>query len=310
MTQPHTGRGARAGFTLIELMVVIAIIAILVALTAAAVFGLFVKGGEAVDRATIAEIHAAVKEFSNKHGFYPPSRLFLANSRALYASPPAGVPKQLADASLEYLFRMFPYMNKDLAGIDWSGGVGMPASGWVLLQGDQCLVFFLGGMPASANAVQGFSMDNKTNPTARGGQRISFFQFPAGKLKSPPGRSNPFLVCYNAHDNQPYAYFSAYSGTGGRENNYHLFAGTTAPAVSDCASLGVWPYAEAVSPLRRYLNPGSCQIVSAGPDGKFAPGTNLTLTAPATWTPTIAGTIAREGQDDLSNFHDKRLGTE
>ena len=43
-----------------------------------------------------------------------------------------------------------------LGAIDWSGGLGMPppdASGlsYVVLEGDQCLVFFLGGIPTTGD---------------------------------------------------------------------------------------------------------------------------------------------------------------
>ena len=86
-----------------------------------------------------------------------------------------------------------------------------------------------------------------------------------------------------------------------RDNNYNPYFSTFNS--SDCASLGVWPYAEALTPTPRYLKKNTFQIISAGADGMFGPGTNLTLgNAAYVWSAGTAVSIPQAGKDDQTNF--------
>ncbi len=286
---------ARRGFTLIELLVVIAIIAVLVGLTAAAVMNLFGKGPELGDRSTLTQLDAAVKNFHTRYGFYPPSRIYLAANYSQYNTG-----NQLHVKSLEYLNTMFR-LPPNWTNVDWSGGRGgLPTT----LEGDQCLVFFLGGIPAtgSVNACLGFNA-NQRAPTAASGERIKFFEFKPDRLIL--AHSNQFFSYKNEHGNRPYAYFSSYK----TDNGYNLFGLPGAATVtSDCATLGVWPYAEAwvANTPPRYVNSKSYQILSAGADGSFGPGTSSTTNL---WNLASGGNAASGGgKDDISNFSDRRLG--
>jgi general secretion pathway protein G len=292
MRPPRTRHSARRGFTLIELLVVIAIIAVLVGLTTAAVIRLLVVGPELKDRNDITQLELAVKTFHTKHGVYPPSKVFLSNNRADYnpANP-------LHNESLRYLSKLCSRL--EWSGIDWSGGLGMPTGG-VILEGDQCLVFFLGGIPAPGGGTLGFSKDPK-NPTKPGGERFRYYEFQAPRLKQLRS-GNPFYSYLNAHDEpKAYAYFSSY----GRENGYDTVSRLFNPPESDCKSLGVQPYYESAppaSPTVRYVNPKTFQIISAGLDGNFGPG--------GQWTVATAPVVAAAGRDDISNFHTKVLGAQ
>src|SRR5262249_15607669 len=86
----------------------------------------------------------------------------------------------------------------------------------VTLEGDQCLVFFLGGIPATVNGVAdctGFSR-NLHNPAAAAGERISpFYEFKSSRLVRRHG--NPFYSYLDAYGEQPFAYFSAYGRSNG-----------------------------------------------------------------------------------------------
>jgi hypothetical protein len=97
----------------------------------------------------------------------------------------------------------------------------------------------------------------------------------------------------------PYAYFSSYQ----TRNGYNRYIG------SDCPTLKVFPYAQGST---QYLNPTGFQLISAGADLKFGPGSNPGLSPIPFWTPATAASTAASGPngaDDQSNFYDNLLGT-
>ncbi len=241
----------------------------------------------------IAMLSAAVETFQERFGVsHLPSRVKLSETGAY---PDRDRPGTLDADSVAYLARLWPELPLGPGSrIDWNGD-GRAEGDWEL-EGDECLVYFLGGIPDKAGATPfclGFSA-NPRNPAAPGGQRVGpFFEFRSHRLRDLHGRG--FLSYLDAYGRRPYAYFSAY----GAPNGYGRYGGT------DCASLGVWPYAEALDPAPRFLNPRSFQIISAGLDGKFGPGTKDAATV---WTSAQAGATPAEGRDDQSNFYDKLLG--
>ncbi len=151
---PHT-RHKHPAFTLVELLIVVTIIAILVALLTAGIFGFIGMGNEVRNQSEINQLSIAVQNFKNKYGGNPPSLLYLSNNLADYTNPIPTDPvngwptflstgiqrKNLVDESSGYITRFWPRIG--WIGINWSGTGGGP---WVLY-GDQCLVFFLGGIP-------------------------------------------------------------------------------------------------------------------------------------------------------------------
>src|SRR2546423_1534370 len=74
----------RAAFTLIELLIVIAIIAILVSLLSSAVIFALRKGNEVTARSDISQLTTAVGTFKQKLGILPPSRLRLCVKPSQY----------------------------------------------------------------------------------------------------------------------------------------------------------------------------------------------------------------------------------
>jgi hypothetical protein len=159
-----------------------------------------------------------------------------------------------------------------------------------------------------------------------------FFDFDQSRLaRLPATLANParaisyfsYLDTYSLGDGRgnlvgggaPYAYFSAYKS----KNGYNRYNGT------DCPTLGVWPYSQTVpnaATLARYHSPESFQIISAGADHVFGPGTNLAGPGtPVAWTPATAGTFypyrdqfdqltkkTEAGFDDQASFYDSILG--
>ena len=340
----------RSAYTFVELLVVVAIIAILVSLTAAAVFKALAKGPEAQARNDISQLALAVTTFEGDFKVpYLPSRLRLYKR----ISPPSYNMNNAYEVdSFQYLVQMWPrlrgrpYTQGDRVRfywVDWDGTGNPPVNSdpAVDLEGEQCLVFFLGGIPArgATPGTQGFSTDEfdpSQPPAAAAAPRKGpYFEFKPNRLQA--WNNTPFYAYLDAFGQAPYAYFSSYKTASGYER-YHAAFGT-----SDCGSLGVSPYADLLpnppsyaAPPPRYLNPSTFQIVSAGADGVFGRGScqlpkggaGPTVWTPGTplptWSPVTAGSTPATaaftngavptpaqlaaGRDDLSNFHPTFLG--
>jgi general secretion pathway protein G len=326
-------RRKRSGFTLIEMIVVVVIILILAGLISAAAIRALGKAREVRNRNDISGLASAVENFKTKFGFYPPSRIRLCKSYARYLAaptpPPLGGPL-LDQDSVQLITRMFPRIDLNgwaTVGIDWNGA-GLTTDSDVILEGDQCLVFFLGGIqrPPSGNVPAGclgFST-SPANPGAPTNDRIGpFYEFQGGRLVlgrpgpngiAPINISAPTYLSYadvysttsSTPDplgvllsGAPYAYFSSYKTTNGY-NRYGTsdWGGMTGTPV-------VSPY---VDPAGRFINPNTFQIISAGKDGLFGGGGGP-------WSPATASiypgtTYGSPGYDDQANFYEVPLGIE
>jgi prepilin-type N-terminal cleavage/methylation domain-containing protein len=323
----------RVGFTLIELMVVIIIILILIGLVSGAVMKALKKGPQVVNKNTITQLSDAVGAFQTKYNVpYVPSRIILCERFADYAALPAAV-QPLAQDSIEYLTRVWPRLNTPngpwfTAFVNWDGStdpVGNPTySPPVILEGDQCLVFFLGGIPSTGGpvpSVQGFST-NPADPSAPGVDRVGpFYDFKATQLVilTPAGPLHPnaalFFSCADAYAQtnngtliagNVYAYFSAYKTA----NGYNRYGGTDCPSLPSTLGSGTWPYLQAAG---KFFNPNSFQIISAGADFYFGSGSTgpAVILAPGVGTQLNVtlpfGNVG--GKDDQCNFYDGLLGS-
>ncbi len=302
----------RTGFTLIELLVVIAIIAILIGLVSSAVMKFLTKGPVAQTRAEIGQLETAVASFTRDFSLsdrYPPSRFILCDRYSDYINiiNGGGANGQLARDSLTYLQSMFPRLWKTAQAqktvVDWNQNNKIDIA---LLEGDQCLVFFLGGCPTPPGQpfrCQGFGpqQTNPANFAAAGTRKGPYYEFDSGRLTLNIHKNATYYSYLDPYgQGAPYAYFSSY----GKVNGYNPYLAGFKN--SDCATLGVWPYAEfagnANTPAR-YQYPNKFQIISAGLDGKFGAGTVMTQANPRVWTPsTAASGVDANGQDDQANF--------
>jgi len=354
MKTPQTRPGTRRGFTLIELLIVIAIIGIILSLVAAAVIQAMKSGRRTQNRADISQLDVGIESFKQKFGAYPPSRIRLCESLLYYdlaTNPATGQPNnQLDTDSVQFLTAMFPKIDTNAwatQGIDWNGNgtidppgaspwvPGMDCPGGITLEGDQCLVFFLGGIPVLPNPSLGTTAQclgfstNPRNPASPTTDRIGpFLEFDSKRLVLLRFAGNPFNRYFSYGDNYcttdgfgtlvsgaPYAYFSSYKNPNGY-NRYATFqlAQPVYPApgvalafgASDCSTLGVagGAYFESASTIgTKYLKPNSFQIISAGADGFFGLGGGPWngATAPQMYP------AGNPGFDDQSNFSSAML---
>lgn len=246
---PRTHR-PRAGFTLLELLVVISIIAVLTALTSAGVMRAREAGTRTQAFHEITQLELAIAEFQTKMKVdYIPSQLKLCDSWSSYSTT-----NQLDIDSQTWLRTCWPHLG---ATVNWNGNGS--TTDVVTLRGDQVLVFALGGINQ-----QGFST-NAANPAAAfttGSQRVGpFYTFPANRLVDVNGNGYPSFK--DAWGKNVYAYFSTYA----KLHGYNRYGST------DCTALGINPYIQSGSgATTKYWNEKGVQIISAGKDGLFGNG--------------------------------------
>jgi hypothetical protein len=197
----------------------------------------------------------------------------------------------------------------------------------VPLDGNQCLVFFLGGIPVNG-APNGFDANSPyAAASTASNKKGPYFEFQSSRLlatTSIPRYADPWGV--------PYAYFSSNAGNDTYDPRAQfpwLTAGVNAPDLYAATPESIAAVApEATEPSfiahpyrganKKWLNPGKFQIISAGPDQRFGAGSpRVTAPSPTTgdgirdWTPGAPGTEYMStagggvvfGYDDIANFN-------
>lgn len=295
------------GFTLIELIIVIAVIGILMALILPAISNAQKTARVAAVVTDIKSLENGLSNFKAKYGFYPPSNITLYETAAGWNSGGAAAHRAV-------IRRMFP--NFSFGDVDFDGSGS--AAGAHALNGNECLVFFLGGMPDRSGgnfAMTGFSK-NPNNPFATGGNsRVGpFTEFQSQRLvdvfDGSSSGTNGFPEYVDPLPNQtaPYGYLSANDGRGyptgssfyrapGEDANLNNTLETT----EDANSNGVLDTGPA-------YKPESYQIVSPGFDTDYGAG--------GTYDPETADTklgydaepsTRRGDRDNITNFHQGML---
>jgi prepilin-type N-terminal cleavage/methylation domain-containing protein len=256
----------RRAFTLIELMMVVAIIGVLASLLLAAIFRIRPVAEELEAHREIVGLHNAIISFSTDARFgnvgYLPSQC-----------DPSGADP----VSMSYIKKVWPYS---------LGGLALPQA---MLEGDQCLVLFLGGPKNGGWAV------DAVDPTATYGNRIRFYEFDAARLKDIHGNG---YMSYLDRWGTPYAYFSPM-----RESITWQQPGY----LQDCKKIGQMFTKNPGQGLTAYLgvNLNSFQIICAGRDKFFGQhGATWTGGNAQTTYPTID-----PGHDDLTNFCNTKMGS-
>lgn len=351
------GHCSRAGFTLVELLVVITVIGILVALLVPAIGSAVRNARNAQTTSEINSLGQALEAFKTQFQDYPPSRIILSET-GIYPTtataaissvtflggqqPTPGQPDislgELAQRSQRYLRKVFgraaaPNLNATPPTWHDFNGNGQPDQGLIYLEGDECLVFFLGGIPnPDAGTVSGFGKDPllpfttqmaSANPRMRSDNRTPpRFEFRADRLKDLDGDGMPSYVDPLGSTSRPYAYFSGYGnnqydpndvnlGDDGLPNARGFLAAnplvggtntTLSPAPNPYTSNAPIPPSGVTR--ASFLNPQSYQIVSAGADGQYGPGGRFSSTGTGDRLPgdDLAGQARVMEKDNLSNF--------
>jgi len=303
-------RAGRRGFTLIELLVVIAIIAVLMGLLMAGVMAVLQAKDRTQNKYDMDKLdesmRVALQDYSQESSL--PGYLVLYNNTDVYRKPSAYLTNAAdvkdAERSRDALRKMFknrfitdgPGTNQTPpAGVPWDGTTGTATTNKVVLEGHQCLVFYLGGYCDSSSGtpiMRGFSKNPK-NPLDFTTKEVygPYYNFESNRLVALNGATKQYPA-YADRYGTPYAYFGT---TGGRNGYVGPAAGTGAcPSLVNTADAG---YPDAAA--GRFMKPDSYQISSAGRDKTFG--------APNKWNPSTGSTDGN-ARDDVGNFSSVPLG--
>lgn len=332
-SQEKQRRRLRGGFTLVELMVVVVIIAILIGLVLPAIIGVRQRAREAEVKNDIAKLEQAITAFKVEFGIEPPSQITLFAASADWNNP------MLANStrSMNLIRQIWPRFDfSDCGGA--SNGMTFTVPGGATptrldLNGAECLVFFLGGMiDQQSGAFTGFAKDpaNPFTPRATITNRQGpFFEF-VGALRIPPSatagdgnwsgrltdKDADWLPEYRdtlPQQTMPYVYFSAASGS------YRTAPTTAGMAISmsnpwvntdnrdasnSANTLMNYAYYVSFSPFTSPAmsaphKPKAFQIISPGSDGLYGTG--------GLFNPENTSALSREDRDNITNFHAGRL---
>jgi len=320
-------RSRNSAFTLVELMIVIAIIGVLVSLVSVGVMTALEKGRSVAARLEIGQLEAGISAAKTDLGNVEvlPSILKLYRSKSAFETAANTVNSALqpsdplAKSSWMFLTKAF---GKTISGesdgtsadvLEWFGadrntttGALIPqGSYWpgnvanpVTLQGMEVLVFLLGGIPAYDNAAnkvtfQGFSSARlnpcEVKPNSSLKRKGPYYEFDTARIGwTKLNNYSAGVYAYKNPFDGYYAYFAS--------PDYKTFS--TTPLVFNGISL--YPFRTGTG-LNPYKNPKTFQIISPGKDQIFGGGGTY-----------AAGAgdyiIGSAGYDDMANFAPDILG--
>ncbi|HBC59685.1 MAG TPA: hypothetical protein DC058_00510 [Planctomycetaceae bacterium] len=252
---------ARGGFSLIELLVAIVIIAILMALILPAIAGARSRAQVAQVTSDITQLDNAIAKFKSVYNVEPPSSLYI---------PPVGDASKWPAADRSKVRAIWPQFN-----FDTNGGLANGTKD-LHLNGAECLVFFLGGVEQFSSdgtpMVIGFSKDPRSPWQTAGTNREGpFFEFANERFTDLDG--DKLLEYIDALPGQttPYLYLSSQGRNYLRKNDtgklddYDVFGG----ANNDKDLKFV--YLKTSEPPQAHRANGY-QIISPGRDGLYGAG--------------------------------------
>jgi general secretion pathway protein G len=311
---------ARLAFTLLELLIAIAIIAILASLILAVAGSASIKVHNAQVSADILTLSTSIAAFKQKYGIEPPSSITLYEHK--YDTSSGHAPNWADDPrSMGLIRQIWPQFDFSYAAE--GGAIDINGNGAttdvISLSGTECLVFFLGGIPGPGGTAgsngppMGFSQ-NPADPFSVTGvgasrqvvgtNRDRFADFDVSRLfLYPPANNTVSGVLYHSMNTykdtlsgqqQPYLYLSSYGGQG-----YNVTGELASPPLGTFADIyRQGPNgATSASPSPPW-NPSTYQIISPGGDQQYGAGGEYEAGDPKGL---LVGTRSNE-RDNITNF--------
>lgn len=290
--RPKRDRGSRAGFTLLELLISVSVIALLIGLLFPAFSSMRRSARVAEVKSDIDSLADALEVFKAEFNEYPPSRVTLYPAGASWDAR--------SQAIIRKLWPKFNFSNPDYPADFFASGETEKK-----LDGAECLVFFLGGVRradgpgGTAGSFVGFSA-NDTQPFSLApaeSRKGPFFPFPFERLRDEDGDGLVGYLDPLPEQTKPYIYLSSYNGRG--YNLDDLDADGDLTDTSDRRMTAIYTQTGSTG-----WNSERYQIISAGFDRKYGPGGPFD---PDSASGDLSGTRIDEA-DNITNFHGGMLG--
>ncbi len=294
----------RSGFTLIELMVVIVIIAILMSLILPAIGGAIKNTRIAGVANEISQLDSAIARFKADHGIEPPSSIVLCEKSTDWTSTKATINSA---ALIRQIWPNYDFGDHDINGNGTKTEI-------ITLSVGECLVFFLGGVNGNdtpgttaqnniagqIGPCTGFSK-NPASPFDRGGssREAPLFEFVPSRFTDVNKNGFPEYKDNLPSQTNPYLYYSGYDGQGYATTTEFGGGGLTIPYLQG-AQLTSQPW-----------KPNGHQIISPGYDrvygygGPYLPKTTDLLPTASSGSPTVKERAPEA--DNITNFSNGQL---
>ena len=298
-SQPRFVAGTtRRGFTLVELLVVIIIIALLAGLVTAGLAAAMRRARRARITLEISQLSVALQKYKDQYGEFPPDFSVPLNMQVHTTSP---VTYRL-HVVLRHVRKAFPRYTGNLNGIVNSQGNGVGR-----LDPAEALVFWLGGLPDAQGVPSGFCKvpgQPFLRPDQNTSRTLPLFEFAETRLadRDNDGWPEYYPPGFAPGQEPPYVYFAAWPAFYNdphSQHRYHLAA--RYPRGSGTPPGGVArPYAQGTPSNWRWVEPRGFQIICAGLDRHFGTGSGPKLfPSGANYSP--------EDWDNLTSFYEGTL---